>query len=140
MRITRKTVRSLVLALVPVVAVAAAAHANDACFDVGGDILVAENFSKPGKGTCRALLGYYDDNPTVFVTGTACTTSSGNFLRLVWTEYGGSSGAAFRRASLSLPSMTIGGGHGLLVSTSATQEFSFAMSVTACIPTNNPIP
>jgi hypothetical protein len=140
MKTMGKAVRFVVLVLTPVVALAVPAHAGDTCFDVGGDLLVAENFSKPGKGNCRTVLGYYDDTPTVFVTGTACTTSSGDFLRLVWTEYGGSSGAAFRRANLLLPSMTVGGGHGLLVNTTATQEFAFSMSVVECVPKNNPIP
>jgi hypothetical protein len=101
----QRTVRSIVFALVAVLASAAVASA-DMCLTFshgfGTAVFVAQNFSKPGVGACKSFLG---TSLTFPFAGVACTTSDNRTLRIGFTWYGHFSTEHYD-IDLPLPSLT----------------------------------
>lgn len=135
----RRFLSSLLLAVTAVLPTSAVvAHAADWCFDVDGLIVVFQNFSKPGKGNCKVVLGHVDSGN--LVTGTACLTSDGTTLRVGYSKHGGASDSEIGEVILPNPALTGGTSSYLGLTSGGITSGDGPASAAICDPGNQPVP
>ena len=117
------------------------AHA-DLCISISGSTLVADGLAIPPRGRCRPLLGHFRSFPDFMVTGTACTSSDGHALKVMWTDYDGGTYVDFNRADIPLPlsPSTPGTVHILAMGTPGVATASGPATAETCNPRNQPVP
>jgi hypothetical protein len=144
-----------------VLALSAPAWGKDVCIDFDVFTIVAQNFTLPGKGKCKPLVGVFgvrsapgaDDLTSEgdVVSGTVCTNSAKTALRIGFTVHPGSLGNGdtggrtyFGQANVPLPELANGGtalrfigDDGTIVS---SQSLVLLTSVRPCPLPDLPIP
>src|SRR5215212_10976165 len=97
----------LVLVVAGLVGSNAAAFASDFCFNVGAGTLVVKNFKPPRPNRCTAFKGAYFNTVLGATTGSACTNTAGNTLRVGFSLEGGN-GSLVGQLNIPYPSLTGG--------------------------------
>ena len=131
---------SLALLLLPMAV--GLAHA-DLCIAVNsGSILIADGLAVPARGTCRPLAGHFQNFPGFLASGVACTSSDGERLKLMWTDFDGGNYADFNRGTVPLPlsASTPGTVHILAKGTPGVATASGSLNAAVCNPKNQPVP
>ena len=112
------------------------AGAADFCIQYGNGLftttLVAKSYRQPRKGQCKPIAGikhYSGISDRAIVTGTACTSSDGTALRLVWTEFHPGD-VMYKRIDMPLPLGQEGVAYRL--NAPGTVEYSIAPVVVPC--------
>src|SRR6185369_9532480 len=83
------------------------AHAGDFCFGVGVATLVVKSFRPPRPNRCTPFKGAYFNTVPGATTGSACTNTAGNTLRVGFSLEGGN-GSLVGQLTLPYPSLTGG--------------------------------
>lgn len=121
-----RTPSRLIVAGALALALVTPAWGKDVCIDIDLFRIVAQNFTVPGKGKCKPLVGIFgvksapdaDDFTTEgdVVSGTVCTNTAKTAVRIGFTVYPGSIGngdkggrAYFAQANVPLPELRNGG-------------------------------
>jgi hypothetical protein len=131
-----KPVAAIVLGLIVFFGSAAVATA-DMCVDFNGIDFIAHNFTLPGRGACKPLLG---TRLTFPFGGVACRTTDGDTLRLGLTWYSPFS-IQHWHADIPLPDGTGGSGTQHVVSSLGVGTTGRSpVSIATCDPRNQPIP
>ena len=116
-------------------------QATDWCFNAAGITLVAQNFVKPAKGACKPFTGHKVSGE--IVSGTACTTSNGDTLRIGYVIHpqGPSGQAEIGQIDIPLPALTGGATtfRGINFD-KTTYGTSGPGNAVPCVPANQPVP
>jgi hypothetical protein len=108
-----RTGRTLVMAIALISMGLVSAHAKDLCLDTatfGAGGIVGKNFKIPGKNKCKPFAGFTLGG-TYFVSGSGCTSASGDVFHLAITA--AAANIAFASPytfSCTLPLPTLSGG------------------------------
>jgi hypothetical protein len=131
----RRVLHAFTLAAAVIFVSAVAAHAADWCFDSGGVTLVAQNFAKPAKGSCKVLFGHMLSGDPI--SGTACLNSGGDTLRVGYTIHR-TGFAEIGRLTIPYPALTGGSANFINVYDAFNETGSGGASAAVCNP--QPVP
>lgn len=97
----------LVVVLAGLVGSSSAVFAGDFCFSVGVATLVVKSFKPPRPNRCVAFKGAYFNTVPGATTGSACTNTAGNTLRVGFSLEGGN-GSLVGNLNIPYPALTGG--------------------------------
>jgi hypothetical protein len=134
----RRFLSSFLLAVAAVFTSVVVVHAADWCFDSDGLNLVFQNFQKPGKGSCKPVLGHVASGN--IITGTACLNSDGDTLRVGYFKHGGGIDSEAGELVIPYPALTGGTASYLHLSAAGNVADSGPASAAICDPPKQPVP